>query len=230
MVDTQISSKAEAVVVSERVERRFSPAAGAERWIAFGLAMLGALLLGAAFYGAMVAAAPVPGSGYLFVLGVLLASIGGLWGARPPASVRIGDLGVALEGGEEVTRLSWFELETVRVIGRQLVLQGKNQSLSIPLGAHAQAARQIIAEAARRIPQRVDVSSAALDRLPALDANAGALVPIVGFQVTGRRCLASGTPITFEADARLCQNCGAVYHVRHVPEACAACAARLAAS
>jgi hypothetical protein len=229
MVDTPVSSKVEGVVASERVEQRFSPAAGAERWLSFALTLLGALLLGAAFYGAVVSPAPVPGSGYLFVLGVLLASIGWLWGARPPASVRIGDLGVALEGGEEVTRLLWHELKTVRVQGRQLVLEGGSQSLSIPLGAHGQAARQIIAQAARRIPQRVEVSSGALDRLPALLASAGTLVPVIGFQVTGRRCMASGTPITFEADARLCQNCGAVYHARHVPEACVACAARLGA-
>jgi hypothetical protein len=225
MGDIQVTSKALELGDSERLERRFSPAAGAEGRLSFALTMLGALLLGAAFYGAVLAA--VPGSGYVFVGGVLLASIGVLWGARPPAVVRIGDPGVALEGGEEVTRLAWHQLESGRVQGRQLVLQGASQSLAIPLASQGQAARHVIAEAARRIPGRVEVSSAALDRLPALDANAGALVPLLGFQVTGRRCMASDTPITFEADARLCQNCGALYHVRHVPDACVACAARL---
>jgi len=169
----------------------------------------------------------VPGSGYLFIGGVLLASIGALWGARPPAAVRIGDLGVALEGDEELTRLFWHELKAVRVQGRKLVLEGAIQSLSIPLGAHGQAARHVIAEGARRVQGRVEVSSGALERLPALDANAGAVVPVIGFQLTGRRCMASGTPITFEADARPCQNCGAIYHARHMPEACVACSAPL---
>lgn len=227
MVDIRVSSKGQEVPTSERVERRLLPAAGAERWLPFGLAMLGASFLGAACYGALIAVVPILGSGYLFVAGVLLASIGGLWGARPPAAVRIGDLGVALEAAEEVTRLAWHEVETIRIQGRQLVLASTSQKLSLPLGAHGQAARHVIAEAARRIPQRLEVSSGALDRLPALDANAGVIAPVIGFQVTGRRCMASGTPITFEADARSCPNCGALYHVQHVPEVCVACATRL---
>jgi hypothetical protein len=226
MVDTQVSRKAAPAPPAERVERRFSPDPGAERWLPFGFAMLGALLLGAACYGALIALSPVKGSGYVFLAGVLLGSLGVLWGARPPGAVRVGDLGVALEGAEEISRLAWHEVKTIGIAGRKLAIASADQTLAIPLGAHAQAARYVIAEAARRIGSRVEVSSKAFDRLPALDANAGALVPVAGFQVTGRRCMASGTPITFEADARTCQNCGALYHVKHVPEACVACGTR----
>jgi hypothetical protein len=229
MVDTQVSRKGLGVPGAERVERRFLPTAGAERWFSFGLGMLGALLLGAACYGALIALSPVKGSGYAFLAGVLFASVGVLWGARPPPAVRVGELGVALEGAEEISRIAWHEVKTIRVVGQRLVIESAAQKLALPLGAHGQAARHVIAEAARRVGSRVEVSPKALDQLPALSPDAGALVPVAGFQVTGRRCMASGTPITFEADARLCQNCGALYHVKHVPETCVACASSLGA-
>jgi hypothetical protein len=228
MVDPQVSRKAPGASPLERVERRFSATPGADRWLPFGLVMLGALLLGAACYGALIALSPVKGSGYVFLAGVLLASVGVLWGARPPPAARVGELGVALEGAEEITRVAWHEVKSIRIVGNELLVEGSPQNLALRLGPHGQAARHVIAEAARRIGARVEVASNALDRLPALAPDAGALVPVAGFQVTGRRCMASGTPITFEADASLCQNCGALYHVKHVPESCVACGARIA--
>jgi hypothetical protein len=227
MVDTRVSRKAADAPPAERFERRFLPTDGAERWLPFGLGMLGALLLGAACYGALIALSPIKGSGYVFVAGVLLGSVGVLWGSRQPAALRVGDLGVALEGSEEVTRLAWHEVKAIRIVGRQLVIASEASNLAIPLRAQGQAARQVIAEAARRIGSRVEVSSKALERLPELATSAGERVPVVGFQVTGRRCMASGTPITFEADATLCRNCGALYHVKYVPETCVACGAPL---
>lgn len=228
-MDTAVWSNTAGAEASERLERRFAPRLEARRRAAFALGLVAAALLGAGVYGTFIAFGPVPGSGSALLGGVILAALAALWVAQSPPWVRVGDLGVALEGSDGVTRLAWHEIVAVRVVGNQLVLAGEATSLALPLGVHGQAARHVIAEAAQRIGSRVDISSNAHDRLPKADAAEAARVPVAGFQATGKRCRASGTPIAFEADARVCKNCGAIYHARTLPEACSACGAALRA-
>jgi primosomal protein N' len=49
-------------------------------------------------------------------------------------------------------------------------------------------------------------------------------------QVAGRRCAKCDAVITFEVDARLCAQCGQVYHREHVPDRCVTCDAELKSS
>jgi hypothetical protein len=225
MVDTQASREAVATPGLPRVELRFLAQGGSRQTLAFALGLLCALLLGAGTYGTFLAPERVGFSLYLLLGAGALGALGAYLFAQT-AAVRVGDLGVALERAEEVSRLPWYEVKSVSLAGAELVVAGEGNTLRFPNGEHAPAVREIVAQAARRIPARVQLSSNAHDRLPKGGA-AGAWVPILGFQVTGRRCMASGTPITFEADARLCPNCAALYHVRSVPEICKACSTEL---
>jgi hypothetical protein len=225
MVDTQASREAAATPGLPRVELRFAAEGGSRRTLAFALGLLCALLLGAGTYGAFIAPEPVRFSLYLLLGAGALGALGAYLFSQAPA-VRVGDLGLALERAEEVSRLPWYEVKSVGLVQAELVVAGERDTLKVRIDEHGPAAREIVAQAARRIPARVELSSNAHDRLPKGGA-AGAWVPVLGFQVTGRRCMSSGTPITFEADARVCPNCAALYHVRSVPETCKACKVEL---
>jgi hypothetical protein len=225
MVDTQASREAAATPGLPRVELRFVAEGGSRRALALALGLLCALLLGAGTYGVFIAPEPVRFSLYLLLGAGVLGALGAYLSSQA-AAVRVGDLGVALERAEEVSRLPWYDVKSVSLEGAELVVAGEGRRLPVPIGEHGGAVREIVAQAARRIPARVELSSNAHDRLPKSGAG-GAWVPVLGLQVTGRRCMASGTPITFEADARLCPNCAALYHVRAVPEMCKACNAEL---
>jgi hypothetical protein len=108
-------------------------------------------------------------------------------------------------------------------VGEELRLETKDGALAVPLVPHARAAARILAEASLRIGARVDVSPRAHERLPPLTEHDAELVPLGRLQLAGRKCTASGTSITFESDARLCENCAALYHVSHAPVTCLRC-------
>ena len=52
-------------------------------------------------------------------------------------------------------------------------------------------------------------------------------VTVEELQIAGRHCRASGKPISFERDARLCPQCGEAYLKDQVPKKCLTCQAEL---
>ena len=214
----------------DRMEWLFLPQAGSASKVKFALGMLGCAALGAGVYGALLAPRASAASWPLLLGGVALLFAMPLVGPKEPPPLRVGELGILLGDPEEQQRLHWYEIGSVRIVEDDLRLErrGDDGALNVPLAAHARAAARIIAEASQRIGDRVDVSPKAHDRLPRLSDADGARVPAARLQLAGRKCLASGVSITFESDARLCENCAALYHQRHVPAACVLCQRPLA--
>jgi predicted RNA-binding Zn-ribbon protein involved in translation (DUF1610 family) len=140
----------------------------------------------------------------------------------------VGDAGVAIERGPEITRMLWCDMEEIRVQGTDLLLKAKGLSLEIPLRAHPKATACIVAEADRRTPKVVKLDDAARRALPAVVQGAGEVVAVTGDQVAGRRCAATQKIISFERDARLCPNCGQVYFKDNVPQTCVTCGEEVA--
>jgi hypothetical protein len=218
---------------SERSERLFLPSAGSASKLALGLGMLGCAASGAGVYGAWLAPHALSQAWPLLIGGIAVAAAAAFIGAKAPPPVRVGELGVLVGDPAEARRVPWYEIDAVRITGEELRLESKEESLALPLGTHARAAARIVAEAAQRIPGRVDISPRAHERLPRLDDVEGSdadgeRVSAARLQLAGQRCLASGTSITFESDARLCPNCAAIYHASHVPAACLRCERPLA--
>ncbi len=212
-----------ATAASARTERRFLPAPGSvSRW-ALGLGLLGSALLGAAVYGLWLAPEQVPGSTplALVALGAIVAAA--LMQRTAPPALRVGELGVTWGEPAEAPRVAWWEIKKLHVVGAHLRLDTEQGQIDVPLLAHARGVARIVAEASLRIGKRVDVSPRAHERLPPLLDTDGQLVPVAGLQVAGRRCSASGRSITFESDARLCENCAALYHQSEVPAQCSRC-------
>jgi hypothetical protein len=100
--------------------------------------------------------------------------------------------------------------------------------LSIPVGAHPKATAFIVAEAQRRLPKILKGDEASWKVLGASADSSGEETSVAGDQVAGRRCAATKKIISFERDARLCQNCAQVYHKDNVPQKCVTCDAELA--
>ncbi len=217
-------------VKRERKERRFSPEQTYSSGAAVGAGMLGALALGAGVWGQWISDVPHTFAPYLFGGGAIVLG-GALWfGDAGAVPVRIGDAGIALERGTELTRLAWCDLETVEVSGKQLLVKGKGNSFSIPIAAQPKAAAWILAEGTRRVPSAMNVKKSDLTGLPEPKDLDGELVPLEGVQVAGRHCAATGKPIAFERDARLCPNCAQVYLKDAVPKQCVTCERDLGSS
>jgi hypothetical protein len=217
----------------ERSERLFLPRGGSVSKLALGLGMLGCAASGAGVYGAWLAPHAPSAAWPLLLGGIAVAAVASFVGPKAALPVRVGELGVIVGDPAEARRMHWYEIDAVRIAGEELRLESKEESLELPLGAHARAAARIVAEASQRIPGRVDISPKAYGRLPRLNSQEGSAfdgerVPAARLQLAGQRCLASGTSITFESDARLCPNCGAIYHSSHVPAACLRCERPLA--
>jgi hypothetical protein len=205
------------------VERQFSPPKGPASRIGLGLIALGCAGLGAAVYGLWLAPDPVAGSGWILGAGVLLVGLGAGLGARRAPTLRVGPFGITLGDPREVQRLPWCDIQRIHVSGELLRIETARGPLQLPFAAYGPAIARIVAEAAARIGERVDVSPRAHERLPALSESAGELVPAGRLQLAGRKCLASGSSLTFETDARWCDNCAALYHRQHLPAACVSC-------
>lgn len=206
-----------------RVERQFTPASSSGSQLALGLGFAGSAALGAGVFGAWLAHDAVKGSTALLLGGLVALGAGHSLNPRPPPNVQVGDLGVSIGDPREAPRVAWCDIARVHIVDDELRLDVPNgTTLVVPLVAHGQAAARIIAEASRRIGDRVDVSPRAHERLPRLNDQDGQLVP-ARLQLAGRKCAASDRSITFESDARLCPNCAALYHVSQVPAACLRC-------
>jgi hypothetical protein len=219
MVETKKKKKTK----RERKERRFSPEQTYSSNGAVGVGMLGALAAGAGVWGQWISDTPHTYAPYLFGAGALALGASLWFGDAGAVPVRIGDAGIALERGTELTRLAWCDLETVEVVGKQLIVKSKSTTFSIPIAAHPKAVAWILAEGTRRVPEAMNVKKSDLTGLPEPKELDGELVPLEGVQITGRHCAASGKPIAFERDARLCPNCAQVYLKDAVPKKCVTC-------
>jgi hypothetical protein len=222
-------SKKQAQSKRVRKERRFLPEPTYASRASIGGGMLGALILGAGVYSQWLSDNPRAFAPYLFGVGAI--SLGAaLWlgdaGALP---VRVGDAGIAIEKGNEIVRLAWCDLERIATERGELVAKAKELSLRIPIAAHRTAVAWILSEGTKRIPSVMDVKRQSLDGLPEPSENDGEFVVIDGLQIAGRTCAASGKPVAFERDARLCPVCGQVYLKDHVPAKCVTCNAALGA-
>ena len=226
MADTKKKKKAK----RERKERRFSPEQTYSSGAAVGAGMLGALALGAGVWGQWISDTPHGFAPFLFGGGAIVLGAALWFGDAGAVPVRVGDAGIALERGSELTRLAWCDLETVEVSGKQLVVKGKGASFSIPIAAQPKAAAWILAEGTRRVPDAMNVKKSDLAGLPEPKDLDGELVAVEGVQVAGRSCAATGKPIAFERDARLCPNCAQVYLKDAVPKQCVTCERDLGAS
>jgi hypothetical protein len=207
----------------ERKERRFSPEQTYSSGAAVGAGMLGALAAGAGVWGQWISETPHSYAPYLFGGGAIALGASLWFGDAGAVPVRVGDAGIALERGTELTRIAWCDLETVEVTGKQLVAKGQNATFTIPLAAHPRAVAWILAEGTKRVPDAMNVKKSDLAGLPEPRDLDGELVLLEGVQVAGRHCAATEKPIAFERDARLCPNCAQVYLKDNVPKKCVTC-------
>jgi len=220
------SHEAHAKVESGKlVERRFlADSTGRSNYQAL-VGGLGAAALGAGAYATWMHDVPMPVAPYLFGAGTiaLIGSI--LMGSADSMPLRVGDAGVAVErGGDQPERIGWFEVQKVLLEGSdRLVVEGANKRIVAPTAHHAQAAAWILKEALQRIPKRVTVDPSRRDEITKSANEHAEVVAVEPMQVTGRRCKASDTIISFERDARVCKTCGEVYDKKHVPETCLSC-------
>jgi hypothetical protein len=211
----------------ERKERRFAGNQNAAAPIAVGAGMLGGLALGAGVYAQWVSEnspsyAPFILAGGAFTLGASM-----FFGDAQAETLRVGDVGVALEKKGELLRFLWCDITRVAMEGQKLVLTSNSANISVPVRNQKAAVAWILAEGTRRIPDVMDVKRDAIAGLPEPSDKDGELVAVEGFQVTGRHCAKSGKPIAFERDARLCPQCAQVYHHTSVPKRCMTCQAEL---
>jgi hypothetical protein len=219
MVETKKKKKAK----RERKERRFSPEQTYASGAVVAVGMLGALATGAGVWGQWISELPHAYAPFLFGGGAIALGASLWFGDAGAVPVRVGDAGIALERGSELTRLAWCELQTIEVSGKQLVAKGKNATFTIPLAAHPKAVAWILAEGTRRLPDIMNVKRSELAQLPEPKDSDGELIVVEGVQVAGKHCAATNKPISFERDARLCPNCGQVYLKDSVPKKCVTC-------
>jgi hypothetical protein len=234
------AKKAKAGQVKERHERRFIPRPTSSPVLVNVLGGVAAAALGAgswAQFGREWTDNPLPPHGFAPVLiaaGAVLFGAAVWLGTSGELPVRVGDGGIAIDKGKEVTRIPWYEVE--RIVwdpDRQaLSVQGKDETgrvenLTLTSKAQAAAIAWIVKEARGRIPEQVDVPEEALGLPEALPGDGERLV-MDAVQVVGKRCAASDRVIAYEPDARVCPRCERVYYKESVPETCA-CGASLAA-
>jgi hypothetical protein len=226
MAETKKKKKAK----RERKERRFSPAQTYSSGAAVAGGMLGALALGAGVWGQWISETPHNYAPFLFGGGAIALGASLWFGDAGAVPVRVGDAGIALERGTELTRLAWCDLDTIEMNGKHLLVKGEKTSFSIPVAAQPVAVAWILAEGTRRVPDVMNVKKADLNGLPEPKDLDGELVPLEGVQVAGKHCAATDKPIAFERDARLCPNCAQVYLKDAVPKTCVTCEKDLGAS
>jgi hypothetical protein len=222
-------SKKQAQTKRARKERRFLPEPTYASRASIGGGMLGALILGAGVYSQWLSDNPRAIAPYLFGVGALSLGAALWFGDAGALPVRVGDAGIALEKGTELVRLAWCDLERVASERGELVVQGKELSVRIPIAAQRSAVAWILSEGTKRVPAVMDVKRQTLEGLPEPKDDDGELVVIDGLQIAGRLCAASSKPVAFERDARLCPVCGQVYLKDQVPAKCLTCQAPLGA-
>lgn len=212
-----------------RKERRYEPASSSGLYISVTGMAIGAVLLGAGVFGQwfrQTQAEPHPYAPWLLLAGALLLAAVGLFGPRSARPLRVGDAGVGSEkDGGEIERIEWRDVRRIVLGGDTLTVQSPGISIDIPVKLHGQGAARVLKEARARVPNTLDdVNDKAL---PALDDDAGEVIPLDAAQLAGAHCKASDKAIAFEKDVRLCGRCGEVYHKDSVPSKCLTCEAPL---
>ncbi len=227
MAKASKSKKKPTKSVNKRRERRFSTSPTfMPLWVA-GLGLIGSLVLGSGVFGWWIADPAVPYASYLVAAGGFLLGVA-LWFGQPPESaVFVGDSGIAVEDGREITRVPWFDVRSIQVVGGKVVVEGPSTTVKFLLGANRNAAALALKEAAVRIPDVVDVDKQVTESLPNPDKVKGFQQDIEDDQVTGVTCAHSKKLITLEEDARICPRCGQIFHKDGLPEACTSCEATL---
>ncbi len=210
-------------VKRERKERRFAGVQNQASQLATGAGIAGGLALGAGVYAEWVRATPLEYAPFILAAGAFTLGGALIFGDVRTAPVRIGDLGVALEKGNEIVRVQWCDIDRVHIEGSKLHIKSKATSFALPLSAHKKAIAWILAEGTRRVPDVMDVKREAVNGLPEPLDGDGEMVPVEAVQVAGRRCAKTGRAIAFERDARLCPRCAQVYHQSGVPKKCVTC-------
>lgn len=189
--------------------------------------MVGAAALGAGVYANWIREEALA-YGQFLIVGGAIALGGALWkGGKELGAARVGDAGVALEHGGELSRILWCDVERIGLENGRLVIKGKDTSIAFPLEAHPRATAWVVSEAGRRIPDVVALKRDQIKDLPEPKEFDGELVTIEELQLTGRACRASGKAIAFERDARICPNCGEAYLKDQVPKQCLTCKGEL---
>ncbi len=207
-----------------RTERRFLPKTSAGAVFGTLATSIGAVAVGAGVFARFVSNPPHDYAVYLLAVGGLLALIGIFAGGRPTV-IRVGDAGVAIEKeADDIERLAWHEIDTVRFAQNTISFAGGGRILSISTVAQPDAAAIALTEARARIPSR---ASGVTEDLPAPAAGAGELVNLDPIQLAGLRCKKSDRIIAVEKDGRFCARCGQTYHKDAVPPNCLSCDARL---
>lgn len=223
----------------ERFERRFVPHSTVDWRVVAGLGALGALALGAGFFGQWgaalrgVEAEPVPYSMWILAGGALALGVAIWIGTSGDAIVRVGSAGAGEEKGGAVQRIPWWAIESLKLEGGALVVQGKDEqgsdmTLRVRRATAAQAVAWIVSEARTRVPEVVDLSHEQQDEIGDASKHAGEWVEAPPLQLVGKRCAESDKVIAYEPDARVCTRCERVYHKTKVPKTCA-CGADLGA-
>jgi len=206
-----------------RKERRFSPEPTYASRASIVAGMVGALGLGAGMYSQWLSDHPRAIAPYIFGAGAVALGAALWFGDVGALPLRVGDAGIAIEKGTDLLRLAWCDISRLFSERGELVAQGKELTLRIPIAAHRTAVAWILSEGTKRVPSAMDVKRASLVGLPELKDSDGEFIAIEGLQIAGRHCAASGKPISFERDARLCPVCGQVYLKDQVPKKCVTC-------
>ncbi len=223
MSETKKKAKKKSGLKDGRTERRFGPGQMHMSVVASVVGMLGGAALGTGVYGLWVSKSGLSVAPYLLAVGLMLL-VGALaFGDADAIPVRIGDAGVGVEKGSEFLQIAWCDIKRLSAENDALVIQGAEQTLRIPIPMQPEACAWIIVEATRRVPDAVDVKRDAVDKLPKPEDTQGEKVAPMPVQIAGRRCAKSGKAIAFERDARVCPNCGQVYHREQVPAECVTC-------
>jgi hypothetical protein len=215
------------VEAGKLVERRFTAEPTGRSNIQALIGGLGAAALGAGAYATWMHDVPMSAAPYLFGGGALAVIAAAVMGSADGLPLRVGDAGIGVErGGREPERIGWFEVDKVALDGKdRVVVEGAKKRIVAPATHHPQAAGWILKEAFARIPKRVSVDADKSGELVRAASDHATMIAIEPPQVTGRRCKASATIISFERDARICKRCGEAYDRKHAPEKCLTCEA-----
>lgn len=212
-----------------RSERRFEPKPTPVVLASMVALSVAAVMVGAGVYGQWLRAeelGPHPWAKVLMGVGAGILALAAILGPRAAECIRVGDAGIAAEKGpSEIERIGWFEIKELLLDASGLTVKAPGKIISMPLPTLREAVGEALREARARVPHLVErLEMNGLDRE---GASSGETLALEMPQVTGQLCQASGSPLKFEKDARLCGRCGALYHKDSVPKRCKVCEARL---
>ncbi len=216
----------------QRWDKRFIPRSTTNPRVVYGLGAIGALALGAGFwgqFGSMLHKVPEGVEPWQYAPWVLAGGaivIGiAIWiGTSGAAAVRIGSGGVAEERGQG-RRIAWWAVDAVLFDEGALVVKGEgetgeDETIRLSLSSLPEAAACALKEATARIESKITLSEEDRAQIPVAHKEDGEAMPPVPLQLVGKRCRKSDKIIAYEPDARVCPKCESVYHKVSVPKKC----------